>query len=83
MNEIFKVSSQSSNEVGAIKDAKWKVSTKKSGVLDVSDQLDFHMSTSAKYLLIFAFLASRNPTTHDTSLFDSIGGSDTQKRKRK
>ena len=83
MNEIFKVSSQSSNEVGAIKDAKWKVSTKKPGVLDVGNQLDFHMSTSDNYLLIFAFLASRNPTTLDASLVDSIGGSDTQKRKRK
>lgn len=41
------------------------------------------MSTSAKYLLISAFLASRNPATLDASLFDSTGGSDNRKRKRK
>ncbi|KAE9602034.1 putative origin recognition complex, subunit 5, P-loop containing nucleoside triphosphate hydrolase [Lupinus albus] len=45
--------------------------------------LDFHMSTSAKYLLISAFLASRNPATLDASLFDAKGGSDNRKRKRK
>lgn len=45
--------------------------------------IDFHMSTSAKYLLISAFLASRNPPTLDASLFDSTGGSDGRKRKRK
>lgn len=48
-----------------------------------SDELDFHMSTSAKYLLISAFLASRNPATLDASLFDSTGGSDSRKRRRK
>ncbi|KAK8588002.1 hypothetical protein V6N13_086959 [Hibiscus sabdariffa] len=41
------------------------------------------MSTSAKYLLISAFLASRNPATLDASLFDSTGVSDSRKRKRK
>ncbi|CAN1308926.1 Origin of replication complex subunit 5 [Linum perenne] len=46
-------------------------------------EIDFHMSTSAKYLLISAFLASRNPATLDASLFDSTGGSDNRKRKRK
>ncbi|KAF8407554.1 hypothetical protein HHK36_006688 [Tetracentron sinense] len=47
------------------------------------DEMDFHISTSAKYLLIFAFLASRNPATLDASLFDSTGGSDNRKRMRK
>ncbi|KAM6584792.1 hypothetical protein CsatB_011794 [Cannabis sativa] len=79
MNEIFKVSSQTSTEGGA---TKHKSSSKKSS-LEVSDQLDLHMSTSAKYLLISAFLASRNPATLDASLFDSTGGSDNRKRKRK
>lgn len=82
MNEIFKVSSQPSTEIGSTKEAKRKSSTKKSG-LEVTDQLDLHMSTSAKYLLISAFLASRNPATLDASLFDSTGGSDNRKRKRK
>ncbi|KAK4786098.1 hypothetical protein SAY86_002787 [Trapa natans] len=48
-----------------------------------SDELDFHMSISAKYLLISAFLASRNQATLDASLFDSSGGSDSRKRRRK
>ncbi|PON68088.1 Origin recognition complex, subunit [Parasponia andersonii] len=82
MNEIFKVSSQPSTDIGATKEAKQKSSSKKSG-LEVTDQLDLHMSTSAKYLLISAFLASRNPATLDASLFDSTGGSDSRKRKRK
>lgn len=46
-------------------------------------ELDFHMSVSAKYLLISAFLASRNPATLDAALFDSTGGCDGRKRKRK
>uniref|UniRef100_A0A803NXF5 Origin recognition complex subunit 5 n=1 Tax=Cannabis sativa TaxID=3483 RepID=A0A803NXF5_CANSA len=79
MNEIFKVSSRAFTEGGA---TKHKSSSKKSS-LEVSDQLDLHMSTSAKYLLISAFLASRNPATLDASLFDSTGGSDNRKRKRK
>lgn len=41
------------------------------------------MPTSAKYLLISAFLASRNPATLDASLFDSTGGSNSRKRRRK
>ncbi|XP_062090356.1 origin of replication complex subunit 5 [Humulus lupulus] len=82
MNEIFKVSSQPSTEVGATRDTKLKSNTKKSS-LEVTHQLDLHMSTSAKYLLISAFLASRNPATLDASLFDSTGGSDIRKRKRK
>lgn len=83
LNEIFKVSSHSSTEVGATTEAKQKARPKKSGDSEVSDELDFHMSTSAKYLLISAFLASRNPATLDASLFDSTGGSDNRKRKRK
>ncbi|KAK9923892.1 hypothetical protein M0R45_032290 [Rubus argutus] len=81
LNEIFKIS-QPSTEVEA-RERKRKRSTRKSGGYEVVDQLDFHMSTSAKYLLISAFLASRNPATLDASLFDSTGGSNNQKRKRK
>lgn len=83
MNDIFKVSSQPSSKVGATKEARWKSGTKRSGGFEAIDQLDLHMSTSAKYLLLSAFLASRNPATLDASLFDSTGGSDNQKRKRK
>ena len=83
MNEIFKVSSQPSSEAGDTKEAKQKSGAKKLGNFEVIDQLDLHMSTSAKYLLISAFLASRNPATLDASLFDSTGGSDNRKRKRK
>lgn len=49
----------------------------------VCEGLDFHMSVSAKYLLISAFLASRNPATLDASMFDTKGDSGKQKRKRK
>ncbi|KAK9910388.1 hypothetical protein M0R45_034353 [Rubus argutus] len=81
LNEVFKVS-QPSTEVEA-RERKQKGRTRKSGGYDVVDQLDFHMSTSTKYLLISAFLASRNPATLDASLFDSTGGSNNRKRKRK
>lgn len=84
LNEIFRVPSLILSETGANKD---KVALKsggnKSGVADVIDEIDFHMSICAKYLLISAFLASRNPATLDASLFDSTGGSDSRKRKRK
>lgn len=79
LNEIFKVSSQPSIDDGATKQNN---SVRKSG-WDAPDQLNFHMCTSAKYLLLSAFLASRNPPTLDASLFDSTGGSDNRKRKRK
>lgn len=81
LNEIFKVSSHPSTDVEA-RERKPKGSTRKSSY-DAVDQLDFHMSTSAMYLLISAFLASRNPATLDASLFDSTGGSNNRKRKRK
>ncbi|EPS57638.1 hypothetical protein M569_17179, partial [Genlisea aurea] len=53
------------------------------GNSESSGEVDFHMSISARYLLISAFLASRNPATLDASLFDSTGGLDNHKRKRK
>uniref|UniRef100_A0A2N9EMQ9 Uncharacterized protein n=1 Tax=Fagus sylvatica TaxID=28930 RepID=A0A2N9EMQ9_FAGSY len=83
LNEVFKVSSQSSPEAQSNKETKKKSSRRKLGVCEEIDELDFHMSTSAKYLLISAFLASRNPATLDASLFDSMGGFDSRKRKRK
>jgi origin recognition complex subunit 5 len=82
LNEVFKVSSQPSTEVKSNREIKQKGSRRKSGFEEI-DELDFHMSTSAKYLLISAFLASRNPATLDASLFDPMGGFDSRKRKRK
>ncbi|KDP28613.1 hypothetical protein JCGZ_14384 [Jatropha curcas] len=83
LNEIFYVPSQSSLEVESNKEKRQKGSIRKSGCSEDLAKVDFHMSTSAKYLLISAFLASRNPATLDASLFDSTGGSDNRKRKRK
>ncbi|KAM1470179.1 hypothetical protein ACFXTO_041259 [Malus domestica] len=64
-----------------VKERKGKGDTRKFGDCEV-EQLDFHMLTSAKHLLISAFLASRNPATLDSSMFNSTGGSSSQKRKR-
>ncbi|KAJ9539249.1 hypothetical protein OSB04_031982 [Centaurea solstitialis] len=84
LNEIFRVRSDPSAETAGRDNLKRKHSVKKKfGVSDSVDEIDFHMSISAKYLLISAFLASRNPATLDASLFDSTGGSANQKRKRK
>ncbi|CAN4125651.1 unnamed protein product [Withania somnifera] len=82
LNDTFKVESRLSSEASA-KTNKWKGIAKKNGVCESSDEIDFHMSACAKYLLLCAFLASRNPATLDASLFDSTGGSSNQKRKRK
>ncbi|KAL3517175.1 hypothetical protein ACH5RR_024077, partial [Cinchona calisaya] len=80
LNEIFKVSSEPTSGGSLSKDNnKQKDTVKKLG--ESSDELDFHMSTSANYLLISAFLTSRNPATLDASLFDSTGGSDNLKRR--
>ncbi|KAF2282603.1 hypothetical protein GH714_043232 [Hevea brasiliensis] len=83
LNEIFQVPSWPPLEVESNKEKKRKSSIRKSGGCEDFAELDFHMSTSAKYLLISAFLASRNPATLDASLFDSTAGSDSHKRKRK
>ncbi|KAK3433961.1 hypothetical protein EUGRSUZ_D01236 [Eucalyptus grandis] len=83
LNETFRVLSQSSSGAERTKGRELRGSKRKIGTHDESDELDFHMSTSAKYLLISAFLASRNPATLDASLFDSRGGSDSRKRRRK
>ncbi|XP_072951886.1 origin of replication complex subunit 5 isoform X1 [Typha angustifolia] len=84
LNETFSIPLKDSFEAN-----KEGVSTKtgsirkKCGGKDASAELDFHMSVSAKYLLLSAFLASRNPATLDAALFDSTGGSSSRKRKRK
>lgn len=81
LNETFKVESRLSSEASSNTN-KWKGIAKKVGVSESSNEIDFHMSACAKYLLICAFLASRNPATLDASMFDSTGGSNNKKRKR-
>ncbi|XP_057780552.1 origin of replication complex subunit 5 [Salvia miltiorrhiza] len=84
LNETCTISSQPLIKGTTNKDRNMRKSVfKKPGVCETLDEIDFHMSTSAKYLLISAFLASRNPATLDASLFDSTGGTDNRKRKRK
>ncbi|KAG7994464.1 hypothetical protein I3843_01G058700 [Carya illinoinensis] len=83
LNEVFKISSKPSPEAESNKEMKQKGSRRRFAGCEEIDELDFHMSTSAKYLLISAFLASRNPATLDASLFDSMGGFNSRKRKRK
>ncbi|KAL7591976.1 hypothetical protein Lser_V15G31587 [Lactuca serriola] len=74
INEILRVTAMSSQV---------NMKKKKSGASDSIDEIEFHMSTSSKYLVISAFLASRNPATLDASFFDSTGGPANQKKKRK
>ncbi|KAF8775571.1 hypothetical protein HU200_004345 [Digitaria exilis] len=82
LNETFSVPTRAS--VDQCNDTGGKASTKRQfGNRDSLTELEFHMSVSAKYLLLSAFLASRNPATLDAALFDSTGGSDNHKRKRK
>ncbi|CAA3017925.1 origin of replication complex subunit 5-like [Olea europaea var. sylvestris] len=83
LKETFQVPSQPTLKASASKDKTRKKGITKPGFWESLDELDFHMSTCAKYLLISAFLASRNPATLDASLFDSTGGSGNRKRKRK
>lgn len=84
LNEIFKVSFLPSLEREAHEETKQKGNPKRLERSEEIEELEFHMSTCAKYLIISAFLASRNPATLDESLFDSTGGSNSsRKRKRK
>ncbi|XP_027108368.1 origin of replication complex subunit 5-like [Coffea arabica] len=83
LNETFRVSAGLTSGASRSKDNERKGIVKKLEACTSSNELDFHMSTSAKFLLISAFLASRNPATLDASFFDSTGGSDNRKRKRK
>ncbi|KAG2252155.1 hypothetical protein Bca4012_099709 [Brassica carinata] len=81
LNEVFRVSGRPHDgDTRGERRQKASYSSEKGDELEI---LDFHMSTSAKYLLIAAFLASRNPATLDASMFDSTGGMDNRKRKRK
>lgn len=79
LNEIYRISSLDLEQNAG--KAKGGTSLNKPNGHD--EELDFHMSIAAKYLLISAFLASRNPATLDASLFDSTGGLDGRTKRRK
>ncbi|ONK75842.1 uncharacterized protein A4U43_C03F21130 [Asparagus officinalis] len=83
LNETFKVPSWSSLDAAKEGISNKKLNSRRIGGKEASNELDFHMSVSAKYLLLSAFLASRNPATLDAALFDSTGGSNNRRRKRK
>ncbi|CAL1398892.1 unnamed protein product [Linum trigynum] len=83
LNEIFWGPSQCLSGIESGKVTRQRGSIRKHEDNEDFTEIGFHMSTAAKYLLISAFLASRNPATLDASLFDSTGGSDNRKRKRK
>ncbi|KAK4756368.1 hypothetical protein SAY87_006495 [Trapa incisa] len=82
-NETFRVLDYAAPEAETSTKFEMKACKRKLESSKKSDELDFHLSTSAKYLLISAFLASRNQATLDASLFDSSGGPDGRKRRRK
>ncbi|KZV37420.1 origin recognition complex subunit 5 [Dorcoceras hygrometricum] len=83
LNEASSITSQPLVMTSVNKERTWRKGITKKFGDESLDEIDFHMSTSAKYLLISAFLASRNPATLDAALFDSTGGPDNRKRKRK
>ncbi|XP_066386078.1 origin of replication complex subunit 5-like [Miscanthus floridulus] len=85
LNETFSVPTRTSVDECKDLSSGGKASSKRRfGSRDgLLTELEFHMSLSAKYLLLSAFLASRNPATLDAALFDSTGGSDNHRRKRK
>ncbi|MQL81471.1 hypothetical protein Taro_013924, partial [Colocasia esculenta] len=83
MDELMKVSLPSTPDANTGKISSEKRNTRKSSIHEDRDGLDFHMSVSTKFLLLSAFLASRNPPTLDSSMFDASGISGNQKRKRK
>ncbi|XP_075519153.1 origin of replication complex subunit 5 [Primulina tabacum] len=83
LNEAFNITSQPLMKTSDNKERTWRKGITKKFGDESLDEIDFHMSASAKYLLISAFIASRNPATLDAALFDSTGGSDNHKRKRK
>ncbi|XP_073146544.1 origin of replication complex subunit 5 isoform X2 [Henckelia pumila] len=83
LNDAFSITSRPLMKTSVNKERTWRKGIMKKFGDESLDVIDFHMSTSTKYLLISAFLASRNPATLDGALFDSTGGSDNHKRKRK
>ncbi|KAF3779025.1 Origin of replication complex subunit 5 [Nymphaea thermarum] len=82
LNQVFELSMPDGCKTSQRR-VKQKGTLRRHAGRDDGDGLDFHMSMSAKFLLISAFLASRNPATLDAALFDPAGGCDTRKRKRK
>ncbi|XP_075479336.1 origin of replication complex subunit 5-like [Primulina tabacum] len=82
-NEAFSITSQPLMKTSANKERTWRKGITKKFGDESLDEIDFHVSTSSKYLLISAFLASRKAATLDAALFDSTGGSGNHKSKGK
>lgn len=76
LNQIFNVPTSGDK-------VRRKIMTRRQGFDEIHEDLDFHLSVCGKYLLISAFIASRNPATLDATLFDSSGGLDNRKRRKK
>ncbi|XP_039139322.1 origin of replication complex subunit 5 [Dioscorea cayenensis subsp. rotundata] len=83
LNEVVEIPSYASHEKNKEGSGSRRGTMRRLSGKEAISDLDFHMSVSAKYLLVSAFLASRNPATLDAALFDSTGGSDNRKRKRR
>lgn len=82
LNQIFNVPTSGPSKLNGDKFRR-KIMTKRQGFDETLEDLDFHLSVCGKYLLISAFIASRNPATLDATLFDSSGELDNRKRRRK
>lgn len=82
LNQIFNVPTSGPSKPNGDKVSR-KNMTKRQGFDESLEDLDFHLSVCGKYLLISAFIASRNPATLDATLFDSSGELDNRKRRRK
>lgn len=82
LNQIFNVPTSGPFKPNGDK-VRRKITTKRQCFDETLEDLDFHLSVCGKYLLISAFIASRNPATLDATLFDSSGGLDNRKRRKK
>ncbi|GLJ41213.1 hypothetical protein SUGI_0853150 [Cryptomeria japonica] len=83
LNQICNVPTYSGFSKSGADKARRKLIPKRSGCYEATEELDFYLTVCGKYLLISAFIASRNPATLDATLFDSTGGLESRKRKRK
>ncbi|KAH9325623.1 hypothetical protein KI387_005801, partial [Taxus chinensis] len=83
LKQIFNVTTYSGFTKPGADKARRKFITKRPGFNEAAEELDFHLTVCGKYLLISAFIASRNPATLDATLFDSTGGLESRKRKKK
>jgi origin recognition complex subunit 5 len=64
LNQIFNVTTSKPLKPNGDK-VRRKIMTERQGFDETLQYLDFHLSVSGKYLLISAFIALRNPVTHE------------------